>query len=590
MSFKHAEVHPRPVKPASTRRRLIGEMLVAQSIISQPQLDEVLARQRQEKGSRIGRLLVELGHVTEVQLAALIADQLRIPLMRLRDVQIAADVVRLVPKELAIKHACIAVRRDGRQLTVALADPSNFHSMDAIGFAIGMAIKPVVAPESEVASALNHYYGTAPADYDSAMLQLERVDLAGQLSVVDDAEPPEIETPDDVTRAAHTGPVIQLVNGILADAIQAGASDIHIEPQERGVALRYRVDGLLRAVLTMPKRAHPKIVSRIKIMAHMDIAERRRPQDGRSRVAVGGRTFDLRVSTLPTADGEKLVIRILVQDRAQLALEELGFEGDTLELFKGLLRRPQGLILITGPTGSGKTSTLYASLNLLRSETSNIVTIEDPVEYRLAGINQVAVNDKAGMTFAAGLRSILRQDPDIVMVGEIRDGETADVAFQAAQTGHLVLSTLHTNDAPSAITRLIDMGVPGYIVASAVIGVQAQRLVRRLCSCARVDEAGRLARHGCDACRRTGYRGRVAVYETMAIPSMLRRVIANRGSDDDIRDVARKTGMRTLFEDGLRKVARGVTTRDEVERVAPPLESSDTAQADQALMPARRSA
>lgn len=581
IASRSSDSHPRPVRPANSRRRLLGEMLVAQSIISQQQLDDVLARQKSEKGSRIGRLLVELGHVTETQLAALIADQLRIPLVRLSGLHIPPEVIRLLPKELAIKHGCVPVQREGRQLTIALADPSNVHAVDAIGFALGLAIKPVVAAESDVAAAMSRYYGSAPADYDAALLRLDRVDLASQLSVVDDAEPPEIETPEDVTRAAHTAPVIQLVNGILADAIQAGASDIHIEPQEQGVSLRYRVDGLLRQVLKMPKRAHPKIVSRIKIMSHMDIAERRRPQDGRSRVAVTGRTFDLRVSTLPTADGEKLVIRILVQDRAQLSLEDLGFEPDTLSLYTGLIRRPQGLVLITGPTGSGKTSTLYASLNMLRSETSNIVTIEDPVEYRLAGINQVAVNDKAGMTFAAGLRSILRQDPDIVMVGEIRDAETAEVAFQAAQTGHLVLSTLHTNDAPSAITRLIDMGVPAYMVASAVIGVQAQRLVRRLCSCTTVAEDGEARSVGCDNCRNTGYRGRVAVYETMAVASRLRRVISGKGSDDDLRDAARALGMRTLFEDGLRKVARGLTTREEVLRVAPPPEPTDVVRPSQ---------
>lgn len=551
-------------------------MLVAQGIISPAQLDEVLARQKQEKSGRIGRLLIELGHATESQLAALIADQLRIPLVRLSDLQVPDDVARVVPKELAVKHACVPIQQDGRQLTVAIADPSTVHALDAIGLEIGFALRAVVAAESEIAAALTRLYGVAPPDLAPSMLRLDRVDLASQLSIVDDAEPPEIDTPEDVTRAAHTGPVIQLVNGILADAIQTAASDIHIEPQERGVTLRYRVDGLLRSVLSMPKRAHPKIVSRVKIMAHMDIAERRRPQDGRSRVAVSGKTYDLRVSTLPTADGEKVVIRILVQDRAQLDLADLGFAPLTLDLFSGLLKRPQGLMLITGPTGSGKTSTLYASLNRLRSDATNIVTIEDPVEYRLAGINQVAVNDKAGLTFAAGLRSILRQDPDIVMVGEIRDQETAEVALQAAQTGHLVLSTLHTNDAPSAISRLIDMGVPAYVVASSVIGVQAQRLVRRLCSCARRDASGGLEAAGCDACHRTGYKGRIAIYELMALPPELRRIVAARGTDDELRSAARRLGMRTLFEDGLAKVAQGITTRDEVLRVAPPPEAVDS--------------
>ena len=285
---------------------------------------------------------------------------------------------------------------------------------------------------------------------------------------------------------------MRLVNAIFVDAVQAGASDIHIEPQQKGVNLRYRVDGVLRHVLTMPKRSQAKVVSRVKIISHMDIAERRKPQDGRTRFVLGGSNYDLRVSTLPTADGETVVIRILAQDRARVALEELGFAPDILTTFTGLLRRPQGLLLVTGPTGSGKTSTLYAALNLLVDETINVVTVEDPIEYRVPGISQVAVSDKSGLTFAVGLRAILRQDPDVVMVGEIRDIETAQVAFQAAQTGHLVLATLHTNDAPSAVTRLIDMGVPAYLVASSVIGVVAQRLARRVCPCAIVD--GR--RHG----------------------------------------------------------------------------------------------
>jgi type IV pilus assembly protein PilB len=551
---------------------MLGEMLVAQGIMSREQLDEVLALQKSEKGSRLGRLLVDLGHVTETQLAELIADQLRIPSVHLGDLTLEPEVLARLSRELAIKHVCVPWKIEGRQLWLVMADPTNLTACDAVGFAAGLPVQPVVAPESEVLAALAEHYGMT-ADHESTLVRLEQVDLQSQLSVVDDGGEGE-EVMADAARAASEGPVIRLVNGIVAQAIQLLASDVHIEPQEKGVALRFRVDGTLRQVLTIPKRAHAKIVSRIKIMAHLDIAERRRPQDGRSRVVVDGRSYDLRVSTLPTVDGEKLVIRILVQDRAEVDLESLGFETDTLATFRGLLDRPQGLILVTGPTGSGKTTTIYAALNHLRRETSNIVTVEDPVEYRLSGVNQVAVSEKAGLTFAAGLRSILRQDPDIVMVGEIRDGETARIAFQAAQTGHLVLSTLHTNDAPSAVTRLVDMGVPAYIVASSVIGVQAQRLVRRLCECRSLSATGS-ARRSCERCRGVGFRGRFAVYELMTVTPGVRKVLRAGGSDDEVRDAARAAGMRTLFEDGALKAARGLTTLDEVRRIAPPPETYD---------------
>ncbi|MFN8059002.1 MAG: ATPase, T2SS/T4P/T4SS family [Vicinamibacterales bacterium] len=563
-------------RPARTNRRLIGEILVSQGIISPEQLQEVLALQKTDRRSRLGRLLIDLGYVTETQLAELVADQLRLPCVRVGDLQLRPEVLRVLPKELAVKHTCVPWKLEGKQLTLVTSDPTNVSSFDSIGFAIGYAVKVAVAAESEVAAAVAKYYGL-PADAEAPLLSLDQIDIEDQLSVVDDAEA-EVAA-DDIARAAQAAPVITLVNGIVADAIKARASDIHIEPQEKGVALRYRVDGALRHILTIPKRAQAKIVSRIKIMAHLDIAERRKPQDGRSRVQIAGKTYDLRVSTLPTVDGEKLVIRILVQDRAQVALDELGFEPSTLETFRELLSRPQGLVLVTGPTGSGKTTTLYASLNHLLKETTNIVTVEDPVEYRVSGVNQVAVNEKAGLSFAAGLRSILRQDPDIVMVGEIRDAETARIAFQAAQTGHLVFSTLHTNDAPSAVTRLVDMGIPAYIVAASVIGVQAQRLVRKLCECKRTLPDGTAQPVGCPECRGTGFRGRVAVYELMPVTPEVRRALFTRASDDDIRAAARASGMRTLFEDGVIKVSHAVTTIEEVRKIAPPPEVYEPAPA-----------
>jgi type IV pilus assembly protein PilB len=558
-------------------------MLVAQGIISPEQLHEVLELQKTEKNTRIGRLLVELGYVTELQLADLIADQLRLPCADLATVEISPDAISRVPHDLAVKHRCLPWMVEGRDLYLITADPTDVQALDNIGFKTGLRVKAVVAPESEVVTAIERFYAV---DEPSATNSIDAIALADQLAIVDEVEGETgTSSEEDLEKAAQAGPVIRLVNSIFADAVRAGASDIHIEPQQKGVNLRYRIDGTLRHIITMPKRSQAKIVSRIKIAAHMDIAERRKPQDGRTRIVVGGSAYDLRVSSLPTADGEKVVIRILAQDRAKIALEELGFDDETFAHFLEVLRRPQGMILVTGPTGSGKTSTLYAALNFLAAETTNIVTIEDPVEYRLAGINQVAVSERAGLTFATGLRSILRQDPNVVMVGEMRDLEAAQVAFQAAQTGHLVLSTLHTNDAPSAVTRLVDMGIPAYLVASSVIAVQAQRLVRRLCQCKKVLPDGRAEPVGCEACRFTGYRGRMAVHELLRLTPRVRTALLSHASSDFLRQVARASGMRTMFEDGERKVALGLTTMEELLRNVPPPEQDDT---EEIFVPDRR--
>ncbi|MGE3840396.1 MAG: ATPase, T2SS/T4P/T4SS family [Vicinamibacterales bacterium] len=560
---------------ARGRRRLLGEMLIAQGIISPEQLAEVLRIQKHEKNVRIGSLLVEMGHVTESQLADLIADQLRLPSVDMNSVELSAEAVGKLSKELATKHRCLPWLIEGRNLRLFMADPTDLVAIDAIQFHTGFRVQPVVGAESEVVAAITRAY----SDEHEAVDQFcdNNLELTDHLAVVDanDGDETGGGNDEDLQKAALAAPVTKLVNAIFVDAIRMRASDIHIEPQQKGTILRYRIDGRLQQVMTMPKRTHPKVVSRIKVSAHMDIAERRRPQDGRTRLVLNGETYDFRVSSLPTADGEKIVIRILARNSAKVKLEELGFEPDTLHTFLQLLKRPQGLILVTGPTGSGKTSTLYAALNHVVSETTNIVTVEDPVEYRLGGINQVAVSEKAGLTFAAGLRSILRQDPDIVMVGEIRDGETAQVAFHAAQTGHLVLSTLHTNDAPSTVARLVDMGVPAYIVASSVIGVLAQRLVRRMCTC-RVQHAdGTASPKGCEQCRNLGFRGRMAIHELLQMTPRVRRAVMGDASMDAIRDAALQSGMRGMFEDGLRKVAHGLTIREEIERVVPPPEVED---------------
>jgi type IV pilus assembly protein PilB len=560
------------------RRRLLGQMLMERGIIDARQLDEVLLRQKVERGSRIGRLLVDLGYVTEAQISEVIADQLNIPAADLVAVDVPPEVLARVPKDLAVKYVALPWFVEGRDLYLIMADPTNLAAADAIAFASGLKVKPVVAPESEVVAALARFY----SDEDASLAQFENIDIAGQLAVVSEAEM-EAAVEEDLEKAAQAIPLVKLVNGILTDAIRAGASDIHVEPQLKAVVLRYRVDGLLRQVMTMPKSVQQKVVSRVKIMSQMDISERRKPQDGRAFIRLEGRQYDLRVSTLPTADGEKVVIRILVQERAKVSLEELGFEPDVLAGWKDALKRPQGMLLVTGPTGSGKTSTLYASLNFLLSETTNIVTVEDPVEYRLSGVNQVAVSERAGLTFATGLRSILRQDPDVVMVGEIRDLETAQVAFQAAQTGHLVLSTLHTNDAPSAVTRLVEMGIPAYVVASSLVAVLAQRLVRRLCDCAGREAGGPPVPRGCEVCRFTGFRGRIGVYELMRTTPRVRSVLLAGASDDVVRSAAQASGMRTMFADGGRKAGRGLTVVEEVRRVVPP---DDPEEAGEASVPA----
>ena len=571
--------------PASRiRRKRLGEMLVDQGVVSAEQLAEVLARQKLDKGIRMGRLFVDLGYATEAQICEVIAEQLNIPAADMVAVDVPSEVVALVSRELAMKHLCLPWFVEGRELYLIMADPTNVIAADAIAFHTNLKVKPVVAPESEVLAALERFY----AAEEESLAQFENLDLAGQLSVVTEQEA-ELGVEEDLEKAAQGVPLVKLVNAILADAIRAGASDIHIEPQQKGLDLRYRVDGLLRKVMTMPKRVQTKVASRVKIMSHMDISERRKPQDGRTFLRVGGRSFDLRVSSLPTADGEKLVLRILAQDRATVALEDLGFDVALLASLKEILRRPQGMILVTGPTGSGKTSTIYAALNLLRSETTNIVTIEDPVEYRLTGISQVAVSEKAGMTFAAGLRSILRQDPDVVMLGEIRDLETAQIAFQAAQTGHLVLSTLHTNDAPSAVTRLVEMGIPAYVVASSLVAVLAQRLVRKLCSCKAVQPDGTAVPKGCEQCRFSGFAGRMGVYELMRVTPRVRSVLLARATDDMVRRAAQATGMKSMFQDGLAKAAHGMTVAEEIRRVIPPddVESVDEPPvADSAAVPA----
>jgi type IV pilus assembly protein PilB len=554
-------------------------MLVRQGLLARPQLERALQHQQLHAETPLGKILVEFGYATETQICECVASQLNIPAADMLAVDVPQDLLNKVSKDLAFRYTCLPWFAEDKDLYLIMADPTNVEAADAVRFHTGLRIKPVIAPESDVQAALERFYGSP----ETSLAQFGNLALSDQLASLELVEEPELaeEGQDDRVISA---PLVRLVNAILTDAIRSGASDIHLEPSAKGLSLRYRVDGLLRRVMVLPKRLQAKVLSRLKIAAQMDIAEHRKPQDGRAFIRVGAGSYDLRVSALPTSHGEKIVIRILAQERAKISLEDLGFEADTLASFKEVLRRPQGMILVTGPTGSGKTSTLYAALNHLLSETTNIITVEEPIEYRLEGVNQVAVSEKSGLTFAAGLRSILRQDPDIIMVGEIRDLETAQVALQAAQTGHLVLSTLHTNDAPSAATRLVQMGVPAYAVASSLLAVQAQRLVRKLCACKATLPDGTATPRGCEFCRYSGWLGRAGVYELMRITPAVRSALLAEGSEDAVRRAARASGMVTMFEDGRRKVARGLTLLEELGRVVAP-DAQETADAGEAAEP-----
>lgn len=566
----------------------IGDYLLEVGALTEDELEEALEIQRRT-GERLGRVLVNSGHVSEGLIATVIERQLGIPRVSLAEYVVADDVIKIVPENMARRYKVLAVERDGNKLTLAMADPLNVLAIDDIKLATGFEVSPVVAPEDEIVRALDQYYGSSE-DLDEVVRYLEKYSE----DAIRFASYEEEIGVDRLRELVDEAPVVRLVNMIIAQAVGERASDIHVEPHATGVRVRYRVDGILREVMDLPRGSHAAIASRFKIMSNMDIAERRVPQDGRVQLKVEGEEIDLRVSTLPTIYGEKVVCRVLFRRGAMVKLEQLGFLPDNLELWHRALSCPYGIILVTGPTGSGKTQTLYASLNQLNSVEKNIITIEDPVEFRLDGINQVQTNPKAGLTFASGLRSMLRQDPDIIMVGEIRDRDTAEIAVNAALTGHLVLSTLHTNDAPGATVRLVDMGAEPFLVASSLICVLSQRLVRKVCTHCREDyvpdeeEWGRWVRmtrglsdesglglprrlvrgKGCRQCGNTGYRGRTAIHEIMMVTEPIRELVSGNASSDVVAEVAREQGMRRLIEDGADKVRMGITTLDEVMRVA----------------------
>jgi type IV pilus assembly protein PilB len=590
----------------------LGELLVKRNFITSDQLKKVLEEQK-SKGGRLESNLVRLGYIKEDELLSFLSAQFRVPSVKLSKIEINPTVIKLIPSSTSKKYFIIPVNRVGPKLTLAMADPSNIIVIDEIKFMTGFNVEPVVASENEIVDAIKKYYGggggvaglgsvafqaadytmaeeKATASNDGIALEDEVVDIddfdklvhgaVDNVEVIEGQENPLEESVD------IGGPIIKIVNGILIKAIKLGASDIHFEPYERTFRVRYRIDGVMRREMSLPIQIKNAIVSRLKIMSKLDIAEKRLPQDGRIKLRMGkGREMDFRVSAIPTLFGEKVVLRLLDKSALQLDMTKLGFEEASLADLKNAIHKPVGMILVTGPTGSGKTTTLYSALSELNKETENIITAEDPIEYNFMGINQVQMHEEIGLTFASSLRSFLRQDPDIIMVGEIRDFETAQIAVQAALTGHLVLSTVHTNDAPGTITRLIDMGIEPFLISSAIILILAQRLARKVCTDCREpikvhpqllidlgippDEVKSFPTYkgkGCSICNNTGYKGRLGLYEVMPMKEELKELILSRASTSEIKKEAIRLGMKTLRQSGIVKIKEGLTSIEEVLR------------------------
>lgn len=556
------------------KKKMLGEMLIAEGIITRGQLERTLAEQKLH-GGRLGVILRNLGYVTEEAIIKVLGKQMGIPHMSLDNVIVEPDIAKMIPETVARRYQAIPLYKKGNVITVAMVDPLNVFAIDDIRRITGSDIQTVVSTERDILKAIDRFYSVSSSMQDAIK------DFASQAAAEEGIEDRPIALE---AKAADETPVIKLVNMMITQAVKDGASDIHVEPDEKATRIRYRVDGILHEVMNPPKHLQSGISSRIKILASLDISEKRVPQDGRLNMNIGEKSLDIRVSTLPTIFGEKVVMRLLDKGAILPSLEEIGFSTAALNKFKKMITKPYGFILVSGPTGSGKTTTLYSALNIINSMEKNIITIEDPVEYQLNIINQVQINPKAGITFATGLRSILRQDPDIIMVGEVRDKETAVIAIQAALTGHLVFSTLHTNDAPGAIARLVDMGIEPFLIASSLMVVVGQRLVRKVCQkCKRaykptaellkeleISEASDITfveGAGCQNCRGTGYSGRIALFEVLIIDEAIRNLIIAKASTTTIRAAAFKTGFTGLREEGLDKAIKGITTLEEVLRV-----------------------
>ena len=543
----------------------IVEMLLSEKLINLEQLHEAKKNQKKTEGSLI-KVLLDKGFIDETTAMSILAEQRGMPFIEISNYPVDATAFSMIPEEIARKHLIMPISFDKKgRLIVAVANPDNIFALDDVGIITGYGVVPVIATESDLTSSIEKYYKMGEVGGLQEGLEDER-----KLS--------------EVREVAEDAPLVKLINIMLTQAVRDRASDVHFEPQEKDIRVRFRIDGVLHEVMRPPKRVQAAMISRLKIMAGINIAEQRKPQDGRCTLAIDKIPVDFRVATLPTVYGERVVLRILKKESILIELGDLGFLPKTLERFKSSFTKPYGTILVTGPTGSGKSTTLYATLNILNSPEKNIITVEDPVEYRLKGINQIQVNPRAGLTFASGLRSILRCDPDIIMVGEIRDRETALIAIESALTGHLVLSTLHTNDASSAITRLTEMGIEPFLTSSAVDAVVAQRLARRLCPHCKeaytptseiqkelglpLDEKVTLYRaKGCNKCNDTGYRGRVGLYELMIVGETIERLTVERKSAEEIKKVAVSEGMLTLRQDGVEKALKGITSLEEVMRV-----------------------
>src|SRR5881296_723179 len=584
------DVAPPPITLSKPSR--LGDLLVAGGVITPQQLREALAYQR-IKGGRLGICLIKLGYLTEDILHSVLTRQFGVALVDLASCEVEADVVKLLPRDCDVRYQVMPVKRTGNVLYVALSDPNDVVVLDELRFRTGCKIiEPLLARESQIREAIDKYYGT------SKELELQNLldDLPDEPAEEGDAENFEIIAeeeldldPETLKQQSEEAPIIRLVNFILVDSLRSGASDIHIEPFDREVRVRFRIDGVLKTVMSPPVKLKDPMISRIKIMAKLNISEKRVPQDGRIRIRtrLDGKLkeIDFRVSVLPTLFGEKIVLRLLDKQNLMFDMTRLGFEPESLKKFDRAIRKPFGMVLVTGPTGSGKTNTLYSAITQLNKPETNILTAEDPVEFNLAGINQVQIFDQVGLTFAATLRSFLRQDPNIILVGEIRDLETAEIAIKASLTGHMVLSTLHTNDAPSTISRLLNMGIEPFLVATSVNLIQAQRLIRRICKDCKKEhptpvealveigflpeEAKKLKTYkgkGCPSCNDTGYKGRIGLYEVMEINDEVRELILIGASALELRKKSIEDGMVSLRESGLHKIRNGVTTIEEVLR------------------------
>jgi type IV pilus assembly protein PilB len=606
----------------------LGELLLKENMVTPQQLQEALNHQKMG-GGKLGKAFVSLGFVKDEEITSLLSRQYGVPSINLDHFEVDPTIIKIIPAETARKYQVLPLSRSGAVLTIAMADPTNVFAMDDIKFMTGYNVEPVVASEGAIEDAIERYYGstrslelrrdTAPAGGGYGMqsgrdslkeamegpgLSVDDMAAIGGLSEIDldsmgdaDADVETVKSEDDeidlgnLTKSADAAPVIKLTNVLLVDSLKRGASDIHIEPYEKEFRVRFRIDGILYNVMALPMKLRDPLISRVKIMAKLDIAEKRLPQDGRIKIKMKvedrSRDLDFRVSCLPTLWGEKIVMRLLDKSKLMLDMTKLGFEPHSLERFKNAISKPYGIVLVTGPTGSGKTNTLYSAIAALNKPDTNIMTAEDPVEFNLAGINQVQIRDNIGLNFAAVLRSFLRQDPNIILVGEIRDYETAEIAVKAALTGHLVLSTLHTNDAPSTISRMVNMGIEPFLVGTAVNLIQAQRLVRRICSKCKVDVTAEVPPKtlsdigfspevlgtfqvfkgkGCGNCNGTGYKGRVGLYEVMEISEGIRDLIMVGATAVEIKRKALEEGMLTLRLSGLEKIKAGVTTVEEVLR------------------------